>query len=278
MNTRIVQELLQSLPVIKEQFAEMIPGTAEIIAPVKVHVIGNRNREESRKQVFELYGSAYKEDSETMLGETVDGKNGFAVLVYSEQIQIPEQLCHVIWHELGHIINKILNYDLVTRAEQDCYAGKDTELRNGYGVWSECVAEMIALTVENRMMCPHKETLLDYLDGLLDEAIGTGIVLADSLGFYMAYLCKEPFSMEYRKSFEQSIISKKQYKHEIMECLHIVSDIIGRQAIKKDFWVIDQEFLEELGCGFDYLWNEVYACRYSSISEISLRDRLKKES
>ena len=45
-----------------------------------------------------------------MLGETVDGKIGFAVIVYSEQIQIPEQLYHVVWHELGHIINKILNF------------------------------------------------------------------------------------------------------------------------------------------------------------------------
>ena len=38
------------LPAIKEQFAEMIPGTADMISPIKVHVIGNKNRDELRKK------------------------------------------------------------------------------------------------------------------------------------------------------------------------------------------------------------------------------------
>ena len=175
------------IPYIKTTFSAAFPTAKKIVEETPIVLIPNRGRTEARNKVIEACGAAYKVDGENR-GEVIFGSKGRAVLLYPTVAESDWDFCHTGWHELGHVFTNLVNKELFIDAENDVRADRDTKRRSGMSVWSEFIAEYIAILIENEEPQPMAWPKQDILANLIQEATGSGSLNPYPLAFYCAMM------------------------------------------------------------------------------------------
>lgn len=83
-----------------ERFKELFIG----FEPPKIVVVSASRRQAVRNKVLRECGLDYKEDLYGTDAEVIDGPLDRQILLYQSMMKSEKQVCHAIWHELGHIL------------------------------------------------------------------------------------------------------------------------------------------------------------------------------
>ena len=106
----------------------------------KIVVVSASRRQVVRAKALQECGINYKEDLYGTDAEVIDGPLGKQILLYQSMMKTERQVCHVLWHEFGHII-------FGNEKQYGIDFNVDTPMRSGYAVFNEFMAEYIAYVV-----------------------------------------------------------------------------------------------------------------------------------
>ena len=252
------------IPYIKTTFIAAFPTAKEIVEETPIMLISNRGRAEARQRAFEQTGARFKEDDANR-GEAIFGPKGRAILIYTAVAENDEDFCHTGWHELGHVLTKVVNKDLFIEAENDVNAMHDTQIRSGMAVWSEFIAEYIAILILDEEPEPIAWPKQEILANLIQEATGTGSLNPYPLAFYCALMMGD-------NTIDAMLHRQPNAAIGLDECDDIAGELIvgllnllDEQLCEKEFWNISREMLEKIGAQIDELWSH---CYYSPVTEL----------
>lgn len=232
-----VSVIKQQIQFAKEIFLKKFPDTE--IPPVIVCSASRRTA--VRAKVMDECG-IYKEDVYGTDAEVISGPLGTRILVYQSMMKTEKQVCHALWHELGHIV-------FGQPDEFGVILEKDTPLRSGYALINEFMAEYIAFSVnENKSF-----SFLQRPNVYLQMAFQQGTVTPYWLSIYFSIILGD-WNVD-RRIIEEG----NQYVSEsIWRYVLQIQTLLSKQLEKQVFWKVDIKFLEEIGCLFDDLFHVVY--------------------
>lgn len=205
----------------------------------KIVVCSSSRRYITREKVLAECGVSYKEDIYGTDAEVISGALGTQIILYQSMMKNKGQVCHAIWHELGHLMfgsEEKYNIDLK----------QDTPFRSGYAVVNEFMAEYIAYTVNEfeSFGCSQKAHI--YLQMTFMECI----VNPYWLSRYLAIIIGD------KNVFEEEIDFGEQFV--LPEAWEIILSVINelfKQTDKENFWNVSPDFLECIGSLYDELFH-----------------------
>ncbi len=252
------------IPYIKESFIAAFPMAKEIVEETPFILISNRGRTEARQKAFDACGARFKEDDD-IRGEAIFGPKGRAVLVYTSVADSEIQFCHTGWHELGHVLTKVVNKELFIDAENDVSAMRDTKIRSGMSVWSEFIAEYIAIILMDEEPQPFAWEKQDILAQLIKEALMPGGLNPYPLAFYCAIMMGDNTIEEMLQRVPNAAIGLDECDDKMTDLVIGLLQKLDKQLCKDEFWDISRETLEEIGEQVDEIWTHSY---YSIVPKI----------
>lgn len=100
----------------------------------KIVVVSASRRRAVRNKVLQECGVPYKEDMYGTDGEVIDGPLGRQILFYQSMMKSEHQVCHALWHELGHILfgNEMFNM-LNEQLKKDAFWKASAEFVEEFG-------------------------------------------------------------------------------------------------------------------------------------------------
>lgn len=255
------------IPYIKTAFVAAFPTAKEIVEETPIILISNRGRTEARQKAFEQTGARFKEDDK-LRGEAIFGPKGRAILLYIAAAEGDWDLCHTGWHELGHVFTKVINKELFIEAENDVNAMRDTQVRSGMSVWSEFIAEYIAILIEDEEPQPIAWPKQDILTNLVHEATDSGSLDPYPLAFYCAMMMGDNTIDEMLQRQPNAAIGLDECDDLTGELIIGLLNILDEQLCQEELWNISREMLEKIGAEVDALWSH---CYYFSAAELVKR-------
>ena len=263
-----------ALPLInraKSETMHCFPQYAEMIAKLGVHLISKTHALEKRNEIaasigaFELFDMP-RDHMETLIGDTQD-----AVAVYYQTIKDESEFVHYLIHEFGHVISIRASFDVYQEVQKDIAYDIDSKRRAGASIWSEFIAEYIALQVENQ---PPQEITwgeTDRLQWYLDQAVGSGSFDYYPYAFYLANYFGNQTIYAYLMRNPGAAIGFNNYDDALVEISGRAVNTLGEQILKDEYWIIDFETLEKLGDSFNEFWD------FCELAEFSRRLKQMKE-
>ncbi len=245
------------IPYIKTTFIAAFPTAKEIVEETPFVLIPNRGRTEARQRAMDACGATYKVDGDNR-GEVIFGPKGRAVLIYTTVAETDWDFCHTGWHELGHVFTNLVNKELFIDAENDVRAERDTKRRTGMSVWSEFIAEYIAILIENEEPQPVAWPKQDILSGLIKDAVGTGMLNPYPLAFYCAMMMGDNTIDEMLQRQPDASIGLDECDDLLSNMIVTLLRLLDKQLCKEDFWDISLEELEGIGAQVDEIWTHCY--------------------
>lgn len=291
-----------------QRFMPPFPGMDTIPIP-EIHIVSDKTVFPTRKMLVAKLRSRQTdidEDHYTSIMEMIHGDLGDAILIWQKYIPDPQKIpladdyfCHYLWHELGHYyaIHNECRSDDLHRFNNPGLAAERAK-QEGYWMWSEFIAEAIALYVEEQHCRidnkefyhpellkwePNEwgylvEKLLNFLEmafcyypSTIDEA---------GLAMYFATLLMDDATKRYVKAASEGklrVYDKSTGRSRFAEPGSIEATCISDQAEafqdtlwqmkrlleiqlrKESFWEINAQWLEELGQHVIDLMNEKIA-------------------
>ena len=247
-------ELEKLIPEAKAKFVEKFPDAASLVEDVEVYVILNSNREKKRLEVFEYCDARVRPD-EPAEGETVLGKKHKAIIIYASVIKSKKRFLYVMWHELGHVYSYVKSSKVFDEAEQDLIYDRDTEIKSGMSLWSELIAEVIALKVEDAPISSSMYLKAMQMERFMDEAVNTGNLQTYPLAFFFAMLFADNTVQAWSGDNGGIVPGVNNCDDDIFEILKPLTNVLGYQLMKKDFAKISRKKMTEIGELVNYLWD-----------------------
>lgn len=247
-------ELEKLIPEAKAKFIEKFPDAASLVEDVEVYVILNSNREKKRLEVFEHCDARVRPD-EPAEGETMLGKNHKAIIIYASVIKSKKRFLYVMWHELGHVYSYAKSSEVFDEAEQDLIHDRDTEVKSGMAVWSELIAEVIALKVEDAPISNSFYLKEMQMEQFMDEAVNSGRLSPYPLAFFFAMLFADNTVQAWVDDNDGNVPGVNNCNEAIFDILSPLTDVLGYQMMEKDFAKISRETLCEIGDLVNCLWD-----------------------
>ena len=196
---------------------------------------------------------------------------GRAILIYTTVAESDWDLCHTGWHELGHILTKVINKDLFIEAENDVNAMHDTQIRSGMAVWSEFIAEYIAILIDDEEPQPVAWPKQDILANLIQEATGSGSLNPYPLAFYCAMMMGDNTIDAMMQRQHNAAIGLDECDDMTGELIVGLLKILDEQLCQEEFWNISREMLEKIGAQIDELWSHCYYSTATTVLEKILK-------
>lgn len=154
-----------------------------------------------------------------------------------------QQVFHALWHEFGHIL-------FGDEKQYGINFEDDTPMRSGYAVFNEFVAEYIAYTVNDAEPFRNAMGSHIYLQMAFHEE---RTINPYWLSRYFAIVLGDSTISEDEFAFGQSLVSPAVWNY-----INQILNVLISQIKKPDFWIVDAEFLETLGCLFDDMFHLVF--------------------
>lgn len=262
-----------------------------------IYLVTDDEFETKRREVVEKIQSRhekYDRKTDESVMEYIDGENGDAVIIKRDCFSINEEerFASSVWHELGHCVAiRAEKPELKKFFEEN---DEDQEIVFGYAFWSEFIAEAISCHVqnENRKRWPDYQPerirwrkrlfnqLSNSLSKNLDAIFQQPTIHMFSLSCHFAHYLKEDLFELYREKypkdedgcyvFEMPGFDSVSFNY--LDEMYRILDMLEEQLKKKEFWVVDQEWIKELGKWvfalvnkhqeeyFDELLNELELC------------------
>lgn len=242
-----ISEIKNVIPVAIEKFKKFFSDAS--IPPITV--CPSSRRRSVRDRVLVECGVDYKEDIYGTDAEVISGKLGTQIILYQSMMKTEGQVCHAIWHELGHII-------FGTEEKYGIELAVDTPTRSGYAVVNEFVAEFIAYIVNDfeTFGCSLKANMYLQMAFMEDD------VNAYWLSRYFAVIAGD------KNVLDNEIESCKQYvTPEVWSIISKMTDELFEQVQKTEFWNYSYDFIERIGCLFDEVFHVHYVKSAVSLSE-----------
>ena len=225
-----------------ERFKELFIG----FEPPKIVVVSASKRQAVRNKVLRECGLDYKEDLYGTDAEVIDGPLDRQILLYQSMMKSEKQVCHALWHELGHVLfgnEKQYGIDIE----------EDTSMRSGYAVFNEFIAEYIAHVVSDGegfgIYNPNM-----YLQLAFQEE---GTINPYWLSRYMAIIAGDS------NVSDECVAEGAEYvKPVVWNYLTEMFRMIDKQLKKDDFWKATPTFIEELGSIYDDMFSVVFKGLY----------------
>lgn len=258
------------IPYIKTTFIAAFPSAKEIVEDTPIILIANRGRTETRQKAFEQTGARFKEDDD-IRGEAIFGPKGRAILIYTAVAEGDWDFCHTGWHELGHVLTKVINKELFLEAENDVNAMHDTQIRSGMAVWSEFIAEYIAILIEDEDPQPIAWPKQDILANLIREATGSGSLNPYPLAFYCAMMMGDKTIDAMMQRQPNAAIGLDECDDLAGELIVGLLNLLDEQLCQEEFWNISREMLEKIGAQIDELWSHCYYSTATAVLEKILK-------
>ena len=241
---------------------------------VDVFLIGKAAIQTKRTAIFSLCGEQPFPFSPTTLGETAHGKHGTAIILYPFNIKYPREFDHTLCHELGHAFFTQSNSSLVEKLRHTTLHDEGGLAVFGLSVWSEFIAECIANLVLNeepdQILFPKQEQLIHLLYEALPGLDKSKTARANksmqiyldgymlnqyALAHYCAMYLTDPttvFMFDVKPNACRGLeeCSEKEWRliDDILDCL-------CKKLDEDDFWVVNENWLSDLGDLTDKLWN-----------------------
>lgn len=260
------------IPEAKEQFVLFFPEAEKLIANTEICVILNGNRQKKRREIFERYGVKLRED-EPAEGETIVGKQSAAVILYGSVIKNERRCKHVLWHELGHVLSNTLSRDLFEEAEADMEMDRDTLIKSGMAVWSEFIAEYIALLVEDEPASGVAWEKAFQMEQHMDAAVNSGLLQVYPLAFFFAMLLGDATICSWREANGYAVPGLNHCDEDIFPALKEITELLAEQVEQEEFAQISHDTLSHLGECVNALWDFCYMANTSRELQ-AFRDRL----
>lgn len=266
-------ELENLIPEAKNRFIEKFPDAKALVEEVEVYVILNSNREKKRLEVFEHCDARLRRD-EPAEGETVLGKKHKAVIIYAAAIKSNKRFLYVMWHELGHVYSYAKSSRLFDEAEQDLIHDRDTEIKSGMSLWSELIAEVIAHKVENAPASAAMYLKELQMEQFMDEAVNSGKLRTYPLAFFFAMFFADNTVQAWSEDNGGIVPGVNNCNEDIFDILHPLTDLLGRQLMKKDFAKVSRKTMVEIGEQINYLWDFCLMQESSNMLRLLATDQL----
>ena len=263
----------QLLPRVKEDFIKIFPTAKTIVDDTPIVLLTNYNRKEKREKIIQECGASFKEDGD-IKGEAIFGKKGKAVLVYPAVSQTDRDFYHTCWHELGHIFTRVIDKELFDIGEQDIKEDRDTKLRSGITLWSEFIAEYIAIIIENEPPLPIAWPKQDILTQLIKDSTLGDQLNPYPLAFYCAIMMGDNTIDEMLERVPDADIGLDDCDEFLSKMIVELLRILDKQLCKENYWSVSKEKLEEIGAKVDEIWTH---CYYSVPLQL-LAKRIKKQT
>ena len=245
------------IPYIKTSFIAAFPTAKEIVEETPFVLIPNRGRAEARQKAMDACGASYKADGDSR-GEVIFGPKGRAVLIYTTIAESDWEFCHTGWHELGHVFTNLVNKELFIDAENDMRAERDTKRRTGMSVWSEFIAEYIAILIQDEEPQPVAWPKQDILSALIKDAVGSGMLNPYPLAFYCAMMMGDNTIAEMLQRQPDAAIGLDECDDLLADMIINLLRLLDKQLCKGEFWDITLEDLEGIGAQVDEIWTHCY--------------------
>ena len=234
----------------------------------EIHPVTVKEFEKKRSELVERLQSSqgtYDVETDDSLMEFIHGKKGDAIIIKKDYFSMAddERFADALWHELGHYVAAMAETPELKKFldEND----EDQEVAYGYWFWSEFVAEAISCHVSNeyRKTRPnyHPEKAVWNLDTILEVTNQISALVRSifrgpqidvfSLAFYYAHFLKEDLYDLYRKALSGETLEETSgimlLPYDINETMLSLMDKLGKQLEKENFWVVDKDWIVELG-------------------------------
>lgn len=235
-----VSEINEKIPAAVELFLDKFPN-AEI---PEIIVCTAPRKQAVTKKAYDECGLDYNDyqDNKNAAGEAIVGPLGKRVILYQYNIDSSNEMCFVLWHELGHIM-------LGSETQYGVFSKENTDMRSGFGLFSEFVAEYIAFTVAER-------TGLGIInaDNLLERAFSQKRTVKS---YWLSHYIAAIMGYDHLKSgFLPLNIPGINYENwcSIVE----IKNMLEEQVKKEEFWKPSLQYIEELGNVFNDMASNVY--------------------
>lgn len=288
----------------QRQIKQWIPAAIDIFRKYipmddlpEIHIVSDRTLFKTRREIISRLGSHTHqvepddEDRYDSIMEMIHGEFGNAVLIRQEDVPDPREhryaevgFQRMFWHELGHFV-AITSEKTNLNRFNDPGLADEREKQEGYWLWSEFVAEAIALYVDwKRCSIDNREyyhpDLLNWEPDLWSPVVGrlqnllemtfsafTMTINEAALGTYFATFLMEDITKRYVQAAAEGKL--KRYvgpnKHETIppgeidatcfdeydpayrDALMKMLHMLDKQTKRERFWEIDEDFLERLG-------------------------------
>lgn len=240
------RDALNQISTAKVRLNEVFPQYKDIIEGTSIYLLPEENKLEERNRIAIELGAQSKPDVENTVAETIYGSKATAILVFFEPLD-HDRLNHFLFHEFGHVFSLISNRALYTEALKDSESKNYTSLSAGANVWSELIAEAVALRVEGGKPDAVPTNAVMELQRELDAAINVGRFNPYSFSYYCARYFEDPTIVSYRSNNPDSIIGTENCDQKIIPVLEETLRVVSMQLSQEEYWIIDRQTLNSLG-------------------------------
>lgn len=122
------------------RFAEVI----EIPFAIPVYVCARQEVDEERTKLMRSLGAEYEDFQDTTMGETINGVNGSAIVLYPFNIFNRDELNHILMHEMGHYAFRYENPEIDRKQIAGEYGKRKL---SGFTLFDEFIAETVTFMV-----------------------------------------------------------------------------------------------------------------------------------
>lgn len=246
----------------KAKFQAVIPESAEWIEQVEFIILPEINRLRFIHSVDLRLKARTREYLPDTIAEAIAGENGYAVLIYPENIYDSSECLFTIAHELGHIFSNISNKEVNEECLKDTINRIDSPMRSGGAIWSEFIADAIATHVTKQQ---HSRVglwgLADHAFNLLSHFTPEEELIPSVLGHFCAFLlCNKRLRKAYLSG--EIDIGSDHMRPAVISIIAELLKILDAQLQDKEFWLISREQMLLLGKEIDLLWDE---CSYRGV-------------
>ena len=247
------EEAKQLIPYVKESFIATFPLSKDIVKNVPFVLVANRNRAEIRIKTMEDCGAEFKDDG-NLRGEVIFGAKGYAILIYLTAAKTKKEFCYTAWHELGHIFTRLVNKEVFDIGEQDVKEDRDTTLRNGLTLWSEYIAEYMAILIDNSPPLSVAWPKQDILTQYIREATLTDGLHPYPLAFYCAMMMGDNTVEAMLQRTPNADIGLGLCDEALTQMILDLLRLLDKELCKEEYWFITKETLEDIGTLINDMW------------------------
>lgn len=242
---------------------------------VDVFLLGRAGTREKRKTLFRLCSEPLFGFLPGTLGETLFGSTGTVVMMYPFNVRYPGEFDFALCHEFGHVFFNCENAELVQKLKAvQSVTDEGGMAKFGLSLWSEFIAQCIANLVLDRepaqIAFEKQEELVRYLHEALPgldtsntpsaryqrELLYEGVVVYPySLGLYCANYLTDPTIGCLTQYDDQLVLGLEECTQEVAEVINDILDVLAEKLDEDRFWIVDEPWLEDLGCLVNHLWD-----------------------
>lgn len=232
---------------------------------IPVYIFGHQEADESRTELMRSLGAEYEDFQDTTMGETINGVNGTAIVIYPFNIFNKDELNHVFIHEMVHQVFRFENPEIDKKQIAGVYGKR---LQCGFTLFDEFIAETVTFFITEKSFyssnCQNEliKTLWNALPGINPartpeayyqrEMYKAGIkVNVQELGYYIARILADPMVTS---MIEQNPTLDRGFKYCGNEAADIIEDIavymsefLASKESFKDILKITEEDLNAVG-------------------------------